>query len=368
MQQRLAGTAVRSDARCRLDVDILSVATAHPAHKVEQGEALERAKAIFPHLARLEALYAHTGIDTRYSCEPYQWCQQTHGWEDRTATFQRHALELLEQVAVKAVQAAGLALDDIDMLIVNTITGLAIPSLDAKLMNRLAFRRSIERLPIFGLGCGGGVAGLARAARLAQGMPGANVLFLTVDLCSLCARPNDPSLAMFVAAALFGDGAAGVVLRAAPTQEEARLETPSAPRIRAVGEHCWRNSEYIMGWDIKEDGFGVVLSPELPGLMRRELRPALDAFLARAAFPLSEFTGFLFHPGSGKLLEAAEDILHIERAQIAHSWAILRQFGNMSSVTALFVVQRALEAGAHGRHLLVAFGPGFSAYFAVVDL
>jgi alkylresorcinol/alkylpyrone synthase len=123
-----------------------------------------------------------------------------------------------------------------------------------------------------------------------------------------------------------------------------------------------------MGWDIKQDGFGVVLSPELPGLMRRELRPALDAFLERAALPLSEFKGFLFHPGSGKLLEAAEDILNIERAQIAHSWAILRDYGNMSSVTALFVLQRALEVGAHGRHLLVAFGPGFSAYFAVVDL
>jgi alkylresorcinol/alkylpyrone synthase len=368
MQQRLAGTAVGSDARCRLDVEILSVATANPSHKVEQGEALARAKAIFPHLARLEALYAHTGIDTRYSCEPYQWCQQSHGWEDRTATFQRHALELLEQVAVEAVQAAGLVLADIDMLIVNTITGLAIPSLDAKLMNRLAFRRSIERVPIFGLGCGGGVAGLARAARLAQGMPGANVLFLTVDLCSLCARPNDPSLAMFVAAALFGDGAAGAVLRAAPRRDEAQLETPSRPRIRAVGEHCWRDSEYIMGWDIKADGFGVVLSPELPGLMRRELRPALDAFLERAGFALPEFRGFLFHPGSSKLLEAAEDILHIDRTQIAHSWDILRRYGNMSSVTIMFVLQRALAAGARGRHLLVAFGPGFSAYFAVADL
>ncbi len=182
MQRRLASTTVRGDALCRVDVEILSVATANPEHKVEQGEALERAKAIFPHLARLEALYSNTGIATRYSCEPYQWCQHPHGWEDRTATFQQHALALLEEVAVKAVQAAGLALADVDMLVVNTITGLAIPSLDARLMNRLGFRRSVERLPIFGLGCGGGVAGLARAARLAHGMPGANVLFLTVDL------------------------------------------------------------------------------------------------------------------------------------------------------------------------------------------
>ena len=367
MQRRLASTAVRGDPLCRLDVDVVSLATANPEHKVEQGEALERAKAIFPHLARLEALYSNTGIATRYSCEPYQWCQQPHGWEDRTATFQQHALLLLQEVAVKAVEGASLALADVDMLVVNTITGLAIPSLDARLINRLDFRPSVERLPIFGFGCGGGVAGLARAARLAQSMPGANVLFLTVDLCSLCARPNDPSLAMFVSAALFGDGAAAVLLRARKDADGQSAE-PARARIRAIGEHFWRDSERIMGWDIKEDGFGVVLSPELPGLMRRELRPALDAFLARAELQLSDFAGFLFHPGSQKILETAEDVLAIERDQITHSWAILRNYGNMSSVTVLFVLQRALEAGAHGRHLLVAFGPGFSAYFAVVDL
>src|SRR5262247_2577253 len=221
MQRRLASTAVEGDARCRLDVEILSLATVHPEHKVEQGEALERAKAIFPHLARLEALYSNTGITTRYSCEPYQWCQQPHGWEERTSAFQRHALVLLEEVAVQAVRGAHLAFPDVDMLVVNTITGLAIPSLDARLMNRVGFRPSIERLPIFGFGCGGGVAGLARAARLAQAMPDGNVLFLTVDLCSLCARPNDPSLAMFVSAALFGDGAAAVVLRSASGRGDA---------------------------------------------------------------------------------------------------------------------------------------------------
>jgi len=368
MQRRLPDTAARGELRCRLDVDILSVATALPQHMVEQVEALERAKTVFPHLARMEALYSNTGIDTRYSCEPYQWCQEAHGWEERTAVYQRHALALLEEVAVKAVAAAGLALDDIDMLVVNTITGLAIPSLDARLMNRLPFRKTVERLPIFGFGCGGGVAGLACAARLAQGMPGANVLFLTVDLCSLCARPNDPSLAMFVSAALFGDGAAAVVLRSASGRGDAAAKDCPRPRIRAVGEHFWQHTEHIMGWDIKADGFGVVLSPELPGLMRRELRPALDAFLDRSALTLRDFAGFLFHPGSRRILETAEEILAIDRAQIAHSWAVLRDYGNMSSVTVLFVLEQALKAGAHGRHLMVAFGPGFSAYFAVADL
>ena len=364
MQRRVVSPQTQREVQSRLDVEILSVATANPRHRVEQTQALERAKAIFPHLARMEALYANTGIETRYSCEPYEWCQQPHGWEDRTATYQRHALDLLEKVAVEAVAEAGLGLGDIDALVVNTITGLAIPSLDAKLMNRLDFRADIERLPIFGLGCGGGVAGLARAARLAQGMPGANVLFLTVDLCTLCARPNDPSVAMFVSAALFGDGAAGVVLRSGAGSGGGR----DMPRIRAAGEHCWRNSEHIMGWDIKADGFGVVLSPELPSLMRRELRPALEAFLERNGLSLEDFAGFLLHPGGRKILETAEEALGIGRERLEHSWAVLRDYGNMSSATALFVLQRALRAGDKGPHLLAAFGPGFSAYFVAADL
>lgn len=372
MQERLASIELPKAAGSRLDVEILSVATVNPPHKVDQREALERAKAVFPHLVRLEALYASTGIETRYACEPYEWYQRPHGWEDRTQTFQRHALDLLEAAAVKAVAEAGLSLRDIDMLVVNTITGLAVPSLDAMLMNRLDFREDVERLPMFGLGCGAGVAGLAKSARLAQGMPGANVLFLTVDLCSLCARPNDPSVAMFVCAALFGDGAAGVVLRVAGKRAGGRAQSHRAgasyrPRIRAAGEHLWRKTERIMGWDVKEDGFGVVLSPELPGLMRRELRPALDAFLARSGLDLEGFAGFLFHPGGRKILETAEEVLGASRDRLAHSWSVLRDYGNMSSVTALFVLRRAMEARCRGRHLLAAFGPGFSAYFVAAD-
>ena len=366
MQRHLPQAHSQNEA-LPLEIEILSVATANPKYKVDQREAWEGARSIFPHLARMEALYTNTGIETRYSCVPADWCKRPHSWEERTETYQRHALDLLHQVSVRAVEDAGLLLTDIDMLVLNTITGLAIPSLDARLMNRLEFSATLERLPIFGLGCGGGVAGLARAARLAQGSPGANVLFLTVDLCTLCARPNDPSVAMFVSAALFGDGAAAVVLRSGEAKgkgERAR----SFPCIRAVGEHCWRDTEHIMGWDIKGDGFGVVLSPELPALMRQALRPALDAFLERNRLNLEDFHGFLLHPGGRKVLETAESVLGIERSRTAHSWAVLRDYGNMSSVTAMFVLERALRAGDKGPHLLAAFGPGFSAYFAALDL
>jgi alkylresorcinol/alkylpyrone synthase len=345
-------------------VEVLSVATANPGYKLSQREALEGAKSVFPQFVRLESLFANTGIDFRYNCQPVAWYQQPHTWEERTEVFQTHALALIEKIAVEATERAGLALTDIDALVTNTITGLAIPSLDALLMNRLPFASSVERMPIFGLGCGGGVAGLARAARMAQGRPGANVLFITVDLCSLCARPNDPSMAMFVSAALFGDGAAGVVLRT----QSAGDSNGSRPKIVAFGEHLWPKTRHIMGWDIKSDGFGVVLSPELPTLMREHLGPALKAFLDRNGMTLKDFDGFLFHPGGSKVLETAEAVLGIERRQIGYSWDVLRDFGNMSSATALFVLERAVAQGAKGRHLLAAFGPGFSAYFAVADL
>ena len=195
------------------DVEILSVATANPSFQLSQAEATRRAKEIFPHLKPLWSLYDNTGIELRYNCQPVEWYLKPHSWEERTAIFQKHALDLLADVTLKATASAGVELGEIDILVTNTITGLAIPSLDAKLFNRLKLKPTVERLPIFGLGCGGGVAGLARATRLAHATEGAHVLFLTVDLCSLCLRVNDPSPAMFVSTALFGDGAAGVLLR-----------------------------------------------------------------------------------------------------------------------------------------------------------
>jgi alkylresorcinol/alkylpyrone synthase len=344
------------------DVEILSVATANPAFVLSQAEATRRAREIFPHLKALWPLYDNAGIEQRYNCEPVEWYLKPHTWEERTATFQKHALDLLADVTLQTTTAAGVDLGAIDILVTNTITGLAIPSLDAKLFNRLPFAPTVERLPIFGLGCGGGVAGLARATRLAHATAGAHVLFLTVDLCSLCLRVNDPSPAMFVATALFGDGAAGVLLR------NTADGSSGGPRILAVGEWCWRDTEHIMGWDIKDDGFGVVLSPELPSLMRKALVPALHDFLDRNGFRLADFNGFLFHPGGRRLIEIMQEVLGLEREQFAHSWDVLRAYGNMSSATALFVLERALKAGARGPHLLAAFGPGFSAYFVAADL
>ena len=138
--------------------------------------------------------------------------------------------------------------------------------------------------------------------------------------------------------------------------------------VLAIGDHFWPNTEQIMGWDIKEDGFGVVLSPELPELIRAEFMPALNGFLDANRMDLGEFSGFIMHPGGAKILKTIQKLLRLSREDLAYSWDVLRDFGNMSSPTALFGLARAMHAGARGRHLLTAFGPGFSAYFVAIDL
>jgi alkylresorcinol/alkylpyrone synthase len=313
----------------------------------------------------MSALYANTGVATRYFCMPEEWYGVPRSWEERTEVFQKHALDLLERVAADAVARAGLRLDQVDAVVTNTITGLAIPSLDAMLMNRMRFSPQAERLPTFGLGCGGGVAGLARAVRLAQTLPGGNVLFLTIDLCSLCMRVNDPAIAMYVALALFGDGAAGVVLR---NTQRAGENAPALGQVVAIGEHFWPGTGHIMGWDITNDGFGIVLSPELPALIRDNFVPAVDAFLARHDMSRADLDGYLLHPGGSKIVDIAEAALGLPPDGLEPTRTTLRDYGNMSSATALFVLERAIASGRRGRHLLAAFGPGFSAYFAVLDL
>ena len=347
------------------NVEIASVACAVPKHKVSQQTIAEGAKRFFPHLEASSGLFTNTGIESRYVCEPPEWYFESRGWEERTESFQRNALALLEDATLRAAAAAGARIEDIAAIVTNTVTGLAVPSLEAQLLNRLPFSRRVERLPIFGLGCGGGVGGLARAVRIAETMPGAYVLFLTVDLCSLCARGDDPSIANFVSIALFGDGAAAVLLR-----NSRNGSSPQQPRGRIVtiGEHCWPDTLKIMGWDVKDNGFGVVLSPELPSLLRRELRPVLEDFLAREGLGLDELRCFLLHPGGRRVLDTAQEVLGLTKGDLVHSWEVLRQYGNMSSATALFILDRALGCGARGRHLLAAFGPGFSAYFIVLDL
>lgn len=362
LRGRMVGTLAANPAE--QSVQIAGVASAVPEHLIDQAATRERVLANAPGLRSHEALFNNTGVKTRYSCVPLSWHAQPQSWSSRAVVFQEAAADLLERVARQCTDRAGMALTDIEAIVTVSTTGLAVPTLDAILANRLGLSATVERLPIFGLGCAGGVSGLARAARLAQSLPQGNVLLLVVELCTINCRSSDRSIKNFISTALFGDGAAGVLLRRKSKADGSH----SMPRVIASGEHMWPRTEDMMGWSIEDDGFGVVLSPDIPKCARDEVRPALDAFLARQGLALKDLAGVIMHPGGRKVLEAFQDALELPREAFRHAWDILSEYGNMSSPTALFVLERTLSAGATGRHLLAALGPGFTVSFCLLDL
>jgi len=339
---------------------LLALKSAVPPYVIAQAEAARYARSLFAQvrdIARLIPVFENTGIQRRYSCVPIEWYVAEHGWMDRTALYIENAVTLLETVTRRLLEEANLKTDDIDSIVVVSTTGVATPSLDALLVERMGLRRDIRRLPIFGLGCAGGVTGLARAADLARARPGSRVLFLVVELCALTFRKNDISKSNIVATALFGDGAAGAILS---TEGE-------GPVLGAAGEHTWPHSLDVMGWDMAEDGLKARFATSIPGLVASDFKSLLDAFLDLSGIARAEVDAFACHPGGAKVLDALEDALDMPRGGLEDSRSILRDYGNMSAVTVLFVAERMDVRAKAQRTLLTALGPGFSAAFLMLD-
>jgi len=345
-------------------VEILGIVSAVPEYCIDQESTRDIVLSMAPELRSHEALFLNTGVKTRFSCVPLDWYLKSQSWSSRTAVFQKAAVNLLESVARQCVDRAGVALNEIESIVTVSTTGLAVPSLDAMLANRLGLAPTVERLPIFGLGCAGGVSGLARAARMAQSLPSGIVLLLVIELCTINCRATDHTIKNFISTALFGDGAVGLVLR---RRSQHSLSPPVACLI-ACGEYMWPQTEAMMGWSIEDDGFGVVLSPDIPRCARHEFKPALDRFLARQGLALDDLDGVIMHPGGRKVLEAFEGALGLPREAFQHAWDVLAEYGNMSSPTALFVLERTLSARARGRHLMAALGPGFTVSFGLLNI
>ena len=330
------------------------MATAVPPYPLDQDAVVERVKLLFgraENLDRLLSVFINTGIRTRYSCVPIEWYDREHGWAERNRIYLATALDLLEAVTRQLLDRAGRDKNEIDTIVVVSTTGIATPSLDALLMERMGLRRTVRRLPIFGLGCAGGVIGLARAASQAAVAPGETVLFLTVELCALAFRRDDWSKSNIVATALFGDGAAGALLS---TEAE-------GPVIVASGEHTWPDSLDIMGWNIDPLGFGVIFDRSIPTFTVDHFRPALDGALARMGFGVADVDRFVCHPGGAKVIEALEKSLDLGQGALTFEREVLADHGNMSAPTVLFVLERALAAKTTGRLVMTALGPGFTA-------
>jgi alkylresorcinol/alkylpyrone synthase len=334
-----------------------------PRHKVTQREVKAAARDWFANfdgdLDAMVGIFDNAGIETRYSCVPLDWFARPVAWSERNRLYLEHGVALLEAAAKRCLAGAGLEPRDVDALVTVSTSGIATPSLDARLMERVPFRRDVHRLPVFGLGCAGGVLGLGRAAAMARSAPGTQVLFLVVELCGLTYRAGDKSKSNFVATALFGDGAAAALVTCGPESGD--------PALAAWGEHTWPDSLEVMGWRVEDDGLGVLFSPAIPAVIHARFGAALDGFLASQDLSRDDLDGVLCHPGGTKVVEALEAVLGLAPGAMADARAVLRDFGNTSAASVMFLLERVLSRGLHGRHLVSALGPGFTAGFLILE-
>ncbi len=336
---------------------IASVGRALPAHYYEQDELLAALAKLwqgrFHNPRRLEQIHHNVLVHGRHLALSISEYEALRGFGDANSAFIRCGLELGERALGDALARAGLAPGDIDHIFSVSVTGIAAPSLDARLVNRLRMRSEVKRTPIFGLGCVGGAAGIARAADYLRAFPGQTAAVLSVELCSLTLQRGDVSIANVIASGLFGDGAAAVMLRGAETGA-------AGPRILATRSIFYPGTEHLMGWEVGDGGFQVVLSADVPA-MAAGLRPDVEKFLAESGFALSDVDVFVCHPGGPKVLEAIGAALSLPRDALQRSWNHLERVGNLSSASVLFLLAEVLDEkpAPETLGLLLAMGPGF---------
>ncbi len=303
----------------------------------------------------LDRLHARAGVAGRYMTLPLDAYTKLRGWGEANSAWIEWAQELGQQAICRALANAGLAPGDLAALFVVSITGIANPSLDALLVNRMGLSPHIKRIPIFGLGCVAGAAGIARAADYVRAYPGQTAALLSVELCSLTVQTEDVSVANAISAVLFGDGAAAVLVSGA--------ERPSqGPEIISTRSVFYPNTEYVMGWDISEKGFQVVLSPDVPAIVEKNLARDVDEFLGDQGLCRAQIGTWILHTGGPKVLEATQAALELPEGALDASWECLRRVGNLSSASVLVVledVMRHRRPAPDTLSLLAAMGPGF---------
>jgi alkylresorcinol/alkylpyrone synthase len=364
------GTMASQSASAALAPRLVGLATALPPHTVSQSRCREFAGALFgPAFAaegnRLLAVFDSVGVEQRHIAMPLEWFSRPHDLGEANDVYIERALELCESAAAAALENAGLAPLDVDHVVVVSSTGIATPSLDARLANRLPLRGDVRRTPLWGLGCAGGAAGLSRTRDFALADPSACVLLITVELCSLTFQHGDLTRQNLVAASLFSDGAAAAVVLGARSALDGR-KAPGASRpieLLASRSRLWPETLDIMGWNVDRQGLHVVFSRDIPTVVREWVRPELERFLADHGLSLESLDHVVAHPGGPKVLAAYAESLGLSQEAFRHAYAVLRECGNMSSPTCLFVLQRALEHGDIGAGesaVLAALGPGFS--------
>ncbi len=340
---------------------IVSVGTAVPPYIITQEEikiaAREHFGAAFPDIDRLLAVFDHAEIDTRHFCVPLDWYRTEKTFLQKNEAYIEWACRLSREAIRQCLERAVVSVEDIDYLLFVSTTGLATPSIDSRLIGQLGMSPHTRRTPVWGLGCAGGAAGVSHAYHYGIGHPQSKMLLVAVELCGLTFHFHDLSKSNLVASALFGDGAAAVLVAGADTGLH-------GIEIKGTRSTLWRDSLDIMGWNFMNEGMQVVFSRAIPGIVKTLARDNIEDFLHQYNLSLTDIQYLLAHPGGVKVIEAYEQALGLMPGKMQIAREVLREYGNMSSVSVLFVLDRFIQqvqplAGSYG--LLTALGPGFCA-------
>jgi len=346
---------------------ISAVGTAVPPYAYDQGVTKDFGRALFqeafPDIDRLLAVFNHASIDQRHFSAPKEWFEREHSFADKNNLYHATALDVGKAAVLECLDAAGLGPKDVDHFVFVSTTGLATPSIDARLINVLKMRNDVCRTPIWGLGCAGGAAGLSRAYEYTQAFPRKRALLLALELCGLTFQRNDLSKSNLIGVSLFADGAAAVMVEGGEVHAQ-------GPRILGGRSMLWYDSLDVMGWDLNEHGLKVIFSRDIPTIVRTSVLPNILEFLRGHGLSLGEIRHLVAHPGGAKVLEAYEQTLQLNDGQLNHSRNVLRRYGNMSSPTVLFVLKEFLcsgeiQSGDYG--LVTALGPGFSSEMILIQ-
>jgi len=328
-------------------------------YKTDQKEAKQQAMDMFsvnfPEAKRLIFAFDNTEIKFRNFCKPLCYYTKPNTFEERNNEYIRTSLAYSVQATEECIVKAGINKDDITDIIFVSTTGLATPSMDALIINQLRLNPHINRIPAFGLGCGGGVSGMAKANTVAKANPDAVVLLIAVELCSLTLIKSDYSKSNFIGSSLFSDGIAACIIKGDNHRND------NHATYVASSSKLYYDSLEVMGWEFQDTGFKVLFSKDIPTFINEHIREDIDQFLAKHQLQLSDIKNFIFHPGGKKVLDAYTDALGVQGDFMKNTRAIMNGYGNMSSATVLYVLEKFISDGfEEGYGLMLAMGPGFS--------
>ena len=350
---------------------IVAVSAADAPHKLKQTTAKEFAREFFavsfPDVERILPAFDNTLIEERNFVMPYEWYHEHHTFEQKNKLYVDVSLKLCEGLISECLDETGFSKDDVTDLIFVSTTGIATPSLDALLVNKMRLNPNVNRTPVWGLGCAGGVAGVAKANTAAKANPNAVVLLVAVELCSLTFIGKDFSKSNFIATSLFSDGAACCMIVGDAVAKRLGGNSNSMPAIEASQSKLYYDTLDVMGWDVKDDGLKVIFSRDIPTIIKDIIKPDIESFLAKHNLSVNDVRNWVAHPGGAKVIAAYTEALKIDDGCFENTKAVLRRYGNMSSVTVLYVLKEFFEKGFDdGYGVMMALGPGFSSELVLI--